>query len=226
MDTEKKLEQLVEKQRTYFAEGKTLPIEARLRALGLLEQAIRGREEELCRALKADLGKSRTESYMCEVGLTLSELGYVRRHLRSWSRDRRVSTPLAQFHAKSFTVQEPYGVVLVMSPWNYPVLLTLEPLIGALAAGNCCVVKPSAYSPETSRVMAELLREIFPEEYVAVVEGGRQENQGLLAQKFDYIFPLYHRREREPEACGQAAGIRKISELRPDLRGSRLCAGA
>ena len=169
MDTEKKLEQLVEKQRTYFAEGKTLPIEARLRALGLLEQAIRGREEELCRALKADLGKSRTESYMCEVGLTLSELGYVRRHLRSWSRDRRVSTPLAQFHAKSFT-------------------LTLEPLIGALAAGNCCVVKPSAYSPETSRVMAELLREIFPEEYVAVVEGGRQENQGLLAQKFDYIF--------------------------------------
>ena len=188
MHTEKKLEQLVEKQRTYFAEGKTLPIEARLRALGLLEQAIRGREKELCRALKADLGKSRTESYMCEVGLTLSELGYVRRHLRSWSRDRRVSTPLAQFHAKSFTVQEPYGVVLVMSPWNYPVLLTLEPLIGALAAGNCCVVKPSAYSPETSRVMAELLREIFPEEYVAVVEGGRQENQGLLAQKFDYIF--------------------------------------
>ena len=188
MDTEKKLEQLVEKQRTYFAEGKTLPIEARLRALGLLEQAIRGREKELCRALKADLGKSRTESYMCEVGLTLSELGYVRRHLRSWSRDRRVRTPLAQFHAKSFTVQEPYGVVLVMSPWNYPVLLTLEPLIGALAAGNCCVVKPSAYSPETSRVMAELLREIFPEEYVAVVEGGRQENQGLLAQKFDYIF--------------------------------------
>ena len=188
MDTEKKLEQLVEKQRTYFAEGKTLPIEARLRALGLLEQAVRGREEELCRALKADLGKSRTESYMCEVGLTLSEIGYVRRHLRSWSRDRRVRTPLAQFHAKSFTVQEPYGVVLVMSPWNYPVLLTLEPLIGALAAGNCCVVKPSAYSPETSRVMAELLREIFPEEYVAVVEGGRQENQGLLAQKFDYIF--------------------------------------
>ena len=89
MDTEKKLEQLVEKQRAYFAEGKTLPIEARLRALGLLEQAIRGREEELCRALKADLGKSRTESYMCEVGLTLSELGYVRRHLRSWSRGKR-----------------------------------------------------------------------------------------------------------------------------------------
>ena len=188
METEKKLESLVEKQRAYFAEGKTLPIEGRIRALNRLEQAIKNREEELCRALKADLGKSRIESYMCEVGLTLSELGYVKRHLRSWSRDKRVRTPLAQFHARSFTVQEPYGVVLVMSPWNYPVLLTLEPLIGALAAGNCCVVKPSAYSPETSAVMASILREIFPEEYVAVVEGGRQENQGLLAQRFDYIF--------------------------------------
>ena len=188
METEKKLESLVEKQRAYFAEGKTLPIEGRIRALNRLEQALKNREEELCRALKADLGKSRIESYMCEVGLTLSELGYVKRHLRSWSRDKRVRTPLAQFHARSFTVQEPYGVVLVMSPWNYPVLLTLEPLIGALAAGNCCVVKPSAYSPETSAVMASILREIFPEEYVAVVEGGRQENQGLLAQRFDYIF--------------------------------------
>ena len=188
METEKKLESLVEKQRAYFAEGKTLPIEGRIRALNRLEQALKNREEELCRALKADLGKSRIESYMCEVGLTLSELGYVKRHLRSWSRDKRVRTPLAQFHARSFTVQEPYGVVLVMSPWNYPVLLTLEPLIGALAAGNCCVVKPSAYSPETSAVMASILREIFPEEYVAVVEGGRQEHQGLLAQRFDYIF--------------------------------------
>lgn len=188
MDAEKNLEKLVEKQRAYFAEGKTLPVERRLQALERLDKALRDGEEELCRALEADLGKSRIESYMCEVGLTLSELGYVKRHLRSWSRDKRMRTPLAQFHAKSFTVQEPYGVVLVMSPWNYPVLLTLEPLIGALAAGNCCVVKPSAYSPETSAVMAKLLRGIFPEEYVAVVEGGRQENQGLLAQRFDYIF--------------------------------------
>ncbi len=188
METEKKLEQLVAKQRDYFAKGETLSVEKRLQALERLEKALRNGEEELCRAMKADLGKSCTEGYMCEVGLTLSELGYVKRHLRSWSRDRRARTPLAQFHARSFTVQEPYGVVLVMSPWNYPVLLTLEPLIGALAAGNCCVVKPSAYSPETSAVMARLLRSIFPEEYVAVVEGGRQENQGLLAQKFDYIF--------------------------------------
>ena len=188
METEKNLEKLVEKQRAYFAEGKTLPVQERIRALERLGQALKSSEAELCRALRADLGKSRTESYMCEIGLTLSELGYVKKHLRSWSKDRRVRTPLSQFHARSFTVQEPYGVVLVMSPWNYPVLLTLEPLIGALAAGNCCVVKPSAYSPETSSVMAKILRSVFPEEYVPVVEGGRQENQGLLAQKFDYIF--------------------------------------
>lgn len=125
---------------------------------------------------------------MCEVGLTLSELRFVRKHINSWSKTRTVRTPLAQFHGKSFTVQEPYGVVLVMSPWNYPVLLTLEPLIGALAAGNCCIVKPSAYSPATSQVITQLIGETFPKGYVAVVEGGREENQNLLEQTFDYIF--------------------------------------
>lgn len=182
------IEELVKEQRTYFASGKTFDLRGRMQALEKLEQAVKKYEQPLYDALKADLGKSRAEAYMCEVGMTLSELRYVKKHLRSWSRDRRVRTPLAQFHAKSFTVQEPYGVVLIMSPWNYPVLLTLEPLIGALAAGNCCVVKPSAYSPETSKVMAQMIRESFEETYVAVVEGGRQENQSLLNQKFDYIF--------------------------------------
>ncbi len=183
-----KSKEIVEAQRTYYMEGKTRAMSARIDALNRLEQSILTYEQELYQALRSDLGKSRAESYMCEVGLTLSELRYVRRHVRSWSRNRRVRTPLAQFHAASFTVQEPYGVVLIMSPWNYPILLTLEPLIGALAAGNCCVVKPSAYSPETSAVMAKLMREAFPADYVAVVEGGRQENEGLLTQKFDYIF--------------------------------------
>lgn len=182
------IEELVKKQRDFFFSGKTFDITYRENALDKLEQAILKYEDRLYDALKKDLGKSRAESYMCEVGLTLSELRYVRKHVRTWSRDRRVLTPLAQFHAKSFTVQEPYGVVLVMSPWNYPVLLTLEPLVGALAAGNCCVVKPSAYSPATSGVMSELIKETFPEEYAAVVEGGRKENQSLLEQKFDYIF--------------------------------------
>lgn len=182
------IENLMQKQSIFFHSGKTFDIAYRIDALNRLEKSILKYEDSLYTALKKDLGKSKAEAYMCEVGLTLSELRYVRKHVSSWSRNRRVVTPLAQFHAKSFTVQEPYGIVLVMSPWNYPVLLTLEPLIGALAAGNCCVVKPSAYSPETSHVMAKLLGEAFPEEYVAVVEGGRQENQSLLEQKFDYIF--------------------------------------
>ena len=182
------IEEMVKKQRTYFAEGRTLKAEQRIEALNRLEQGILNCEQDLYAALKKDLGKSRAESYMCEVGLTLSELRFVRKHVRRWSLEKRVLTPLAQFHAKSFTVQEPYGVVLVMSPWNYPVLLTLEPLIGALTAGNCCVLKPSAYSPATSAVMKHMIAETFPEEYVTVVEGGREENQNLLSQKFDYIF--------------------------------------
>ena len=183
-----KSKEIVEAQRTYYMEGKTRALSARIDALNRLEQSILTYEQELYQALRSDLGKSRAESYMCEVGLTLSELRYVRRHVKSWSRNRRVHTPLAQFHAASFTVQEPYGVVLIMSPWNYTMLLTLEPLIGALAAGNCCVLKPSAYSPATSAVMAKLIREAFPSDYVTVIEGGRKENEDLLNQKFDYIF--------------------------------------
>ena len=182
------IEEMVKRQRACYEEGRTMGLEQRRKALDTLEQAILSSEQKLYDALKKDLGKSRAESYMCEVGLTLSELRFVRKHLKKWSREKRVLTPLAQFHAKSFTVQEPYGVVLIMSPWNYPVLLTLEPLIGALAAGNCCVLKPSAYSPATSAVMKQMIEDAFPEEYVTVVEGGREENQNLLSQKFDYIF--------------------------------------
>ena len=182
------IEEMIKKQQEYFAAGKTYELAQRIQALNRLEQGILNCEQELYAALKKDLGKSRAESYMCEVGLTLSELRFVKKHVRKWNREKRVPTPLAQFHARSFTVQEPYGVVLVMSPWNYPVLLTLEPLIGALAAGNCCVLKPSAYSPATSAVMKKMIADVFPEEYVTVVEGGREENQNLLSQKFDYIF--------------------------------------
>ena len=110
------------------------------------------------------------------------------KHLAGWMGDKRHLTPLAQFPARSFTVQEPYGVVLIMSPWNYPFLLTMEPLIGAIAAGNCAVVKPSAYSPATSAVVRDILAACFPPEFVSAVEGGREENQALLDQKFDYIF--------------------------------------
>ncbi|MGM9831014.1 MAG: aldehyde dehydrogenase [Paludibacteraceae bacterium] len=179
---------IVSAQRAYFRSGATLDIKFRLNALNRLEDAIRRHEADLLTAIKTDLGKSATEAFMCEVGLTLSEISHVRRHLRRWARTACRPTPLTNFPAMSRIVQEPYGVVLIMSPWNYPVLLSLEPLVGAIAAGNCVVVKPSAYSPATSRVLTVLLREAFAPEYVAVVEGGRAENQSLLEQRFDYIF--------------------------------------
>ncbi len=182
------IETIVAAQRAFFLGNHTLPLSFRLAALERLRSAIVSHEDEINAALRADLNKSPTESYMCEVGMTLSELSFVKKHLKRWAADRCVPTPLAQFHAKSYAVQQPYGVVLIMSPWNYPFMLTLEPLIGAIAAGNCCVVKPSAYSPATSAVIRTILRECFPAEYVAVVEGGRAENQALLDQKFDYIF--------------------------------------
>ena len=182
------IQALVTPQRAYFNTGATLPLSARRAALQRLREAITAHERDITAALRSDLNKSPTESYMCEIGMTLSELRFVERHLDGWARDRRHLTPLAQFPAKSLTVSEPYGVVLIMSPWNYPFLLTVEPLIGAIAAGNCCVVKPSAYSPATSAVLRDILAECFPPEFVAVVEGGRAENQALLDQKFDYIF--------------------------------------
>ena len=165
------IEQIVNAQRQFFASNKTFDIKFRLEALDKLKASIKKHETELLDAVHKDLGKSASESYMCEVGLTLAEITHFRKHLRSWS-----------------CTQEPYGVVLIMSPWNYPVLLTLEPLIGAIAAGNCAVVKPSAYSPETSAVVQKLISETFDSEYVAVVTGGRAENADLLEQKFDYIF--------------------------------------
>ena len=188
MPTEQAIQALLEQQRAHFFSGRTLPVQARIQALGRLEQAILDHEEDLYLALQADLGKSRMEAFLCEISLTLSELRYVRRHVKSWSRRRLVLPSLAQFPGRCSVLPEPYGVVLILSPWNYPVLLTLEPLIGALAAGNCAVVKPSAYSPHTSAVLAALIGEALPPEHAAVVEGGRQENQCLLSQPFDYIF--------------------------------------
>ncbi len=174
--------------RANFETGATIPVEARIEALKRLERAIVEREQDIFDALRQDLGKSATESYMCEVGLTLAELRYQIRHVRRWAARHRKPTGLANFHASSFTVAEPYGCVLIMSPWNYPFMLTMEPLAGALAAGNVCVLKPSAYSPATSAVIRDLCASCFDPELVSVVEGGRAENAALLDQTFDYIF--------------------------------------
>lgn len=186
--TETEIKTLIQKQRSFFQTGKTLNVEYRIQALKRLKECILKYENEINDAIQKDLGKSAFESYMCETGLVLSEISYMLKHVRKFAKEKTVFTPLSQFHARSYRKPSPYGVALIMSPWNYPFLLTLDPLVDALAAGNTAVVKPSAYSPHTSALMSRLIQECFPEKYVAVVTGGRAENNCLLAEHFDYIF--------------------------------------
>lgn len=175
-------------QRTFYETGVTKQYRFRMKALERLTAALEEYEEELKQALRDDLNKSPSESYMAEIGLTKSELSYVKKHLHRWKAPEKVVTPMTQFPAESLIIPEPYGVVLIMAPWNYPVLLCLAPLIAAVAAGNCTVLKPSAYAPAVSAVLKKMLKGIYPEKFVAVVEGGREENAALLEQRFDYIF--------------------------------------
>lgn len=179
---------IVENQRKFFLTHMTRDVKFRIRALTKLQQTIREWEPRIAEALQADLGKCSTEGYMCEIGLVLGSLRDTLKHIRSWSKPRRVMASLAHFPSCCRVEADPYGVVLIMSPWNYPVLLCLDPLIAALSAGNCCVVKPSSTTPATSAVLAEMLGSIFPPEYVKVVLGGRENCNALLEEKFDYIF--------------------------------------
>ena len=186
--TETEIQEILKKQKEYFASGATLPVKARIDALKKIHAYIKVHEKEITDALTADLGKSALEGFMCEAGLVLGEISYMLKNIRKFARDERRATPITNFAAKSFVKKSPRGAVLVMSPWNYPFLLTMDPVVDALAAGNTVVVKPSAYSANTSRVIADLIQNCFAPEYVAVVTGGRAENQCLLEQKFDYIF--------------------------------------
>ena len=183
-----RIHDIVEKQKEYFLSGATLSVEERIKNLKKLHKAVVDNEEKLREALKKDLFKSAFESDMCEIRLTESEISYMISHVKRFAKDKTVYTPLSQFHSHSYLHYTPYGNVLVMSPWNYPVLLTLEPLADALAAGNTVVVKSSLYSPETTKAMKEIIEETFPPCLVAYVDGGREENQALLDEKFDYIF--------------------------------------
>lgn len=186
--TEIEIRQIVENQRTYFYTGATLPLSHRIEALKKIQSYILTHEAEIGKAIRKDLGKSDFESYMCETGLVLSEITYMLKHIRSFAKEKNVLTPLTQFHSRSFKKPSPYGVALIMSPWNYPFLLTIDPLIDALAAGNTVVLKPSAYSPYTSTVIQSMIEECFDTRYVAVITGGRAENTCLLNEHFDYIF--------------------------------------
>ena len=179
---------IVKNQKEFFESGKTLPVSTRIKYLKKLKEVLAAKEADISEAIKADLGKSSFESYMCETGLALSEISYMLKHIKSFSAEKTVVTPLPQFASRSYVKPSPYGTVLIMSPWNYPVLLTVDPLADAIAAGNTAILKPSAYSPKTSLLLKEIISAVFPEEYVAVVLGGREENSCLLDEKFDYIF--------------------------------------
>ncbi len=182
------IDEILQKQREFYQSGTTIPVKFRIEMLKRLYKSVKMHERDIKAALQVDLGKSYFESFMCEAGLALTEISYMIKHTKKYASERRVKTPLAQFSSHSYVKPSPYGNVLIMSPWNYPFLLSIEPLTNAIAAGNTAIVKPSAYSPRTGAVIEKIIKECFEPEYVAVVTGGRKENAELLDKKFDMIF--------------------------------------
>lgn len=179
---------VLQQQREYFLSGNTLLAESRKDALQRLLRALNDKETLLTDAVRADLNKSAGETYLTELGMVRSEIKFMLRNIDRWCRPQRAATPLSLLPGSSRIYQDPYGVVLIMGSWNYPLQLNLLPLVDALAAGNCVILKPSAYAPETSRALNEVLDSVFPQEHVCVIEGGRDVNTELLAQRYDLIF--------------------------------------
>ncbi|MDU2828673.1 MAG: aldehyde dehydrogenase family protein, partial [Clostridium perfringens] len=184
------LREKINKQREYFSTGETKDISFRIEKLKKLRDVLKSEEEKIFEALKKDLMKSSFESYVTEVAMVYDEINMHIKNIKKWSKKRRVKTPLVQFSAKSFIQLEPYGVVLIIGPFNYPFMLTMDPLIGAIAAGNTAVIKPSESAPETSKILKEILEKVFDEKYVLHVnpERGKEVVEELLKEKFDYIF--------------------------------------
>lgn len=179
---------LLKTQRAFYGKGRTKDIDFRIRQLLRLQGSIRKYEEEILKALKKDLNKAPFESYATEIGMVIEEIKYLVKNIRKLAQPEKAKMPITQFPSSGSIYKEPYGIVLVMAPWNYPVQLSLAPLVGAIAAGNCVILKPSEYAPHSSAVMKKIIEEAFPRKYVAVVEGGMEVNKELLQNKFDYIF--------------------------------------
>ncbi|MEO1094929.1 MAG: aldehyde dehydrogenase [Cyanobacteria bacterium J06638_28] len=179
-------EAILQAQRAFFATGATQSIDFRIQQLKRLKAAILDRQTAIVEAAKSDLGRPEFEGYF-EIGV-MDELSYILKQLKSWAKPRRVGLPITQLPGSAWVQPEPLGVVLIIGPWNYPFQLVISPLMGAIAAGNCAILKPSELAPATSQVVAQLVRDIFEPEYVAVLEGGVATAQALLAQKFDHIF--------------------------------------
>ncbi|NLO10683.1 MAG: aldehyde dehydrogenase [Clostridiales bacterium] len=182
------IQNIVKAQKAFFNTGKTKSYSFRMRALGSLRKAILSNEDLLYDALASDLNKSKFESYLCEIGIVLDEINFHRKRLRLWMMKQPVMPSLGQLPGSCYRSAEPYGVTLIMAPWNYPINLCMEPLIGAISAGNTAILKPSGYAPATSKAIQKIISEAFPSYYIAVVEGGREENTSLLKEEFDFIF--------------------------------------
>lgn len=184
----KSIESIVKKQHLYFETNATKSVTFRKEQLLRLKAAVLAHEADVLEALKNDLNKAPFEAFTTEIGIVISELSYMIRHIDRFAKPKRVCATLAQMPASCRILPEPYGTVLILSPWNYPFQLALLPLIGAMAAGNCAIVKPSSKSTHTTTVIRRILESAFPPEYIDVVEGGRDAHAQLLEQKYDYIF--------------------------------------
>ena len=182
------VKQMLKDQKVFYQSNKTRDLEFRIRHLKALYNAIEKYEDEIALALKKDLNKAHFEAYETEIGIVLSEIRHTIKNLPKWSKPERVAPSFLHFPSTGFVYHEPYGSVLIMSPWNYPFQLTMVPLVGTIATGNCAIVKPSEYSFNTAEIMEKIIKEVFENDYVSVVRGGREANKELLNEKFDYIF--------------------------------------
>jgi aldehyde dehydrogenase (NAD+) len=182
------IQSLLASQKEFFASQKTKTAAFRIAQLQELKNSIKKNEQQLIAALREDLGKSELEAYSTEIGILYEEIGYTLKHLKKWMKAKKVKTALTHIGSKGYIIPEPYGTALIIAPWNYPVQLALSPLIGAIAAGNTAVIKPSELTPNVSRALTALIQDAFTEEYIAAAEGGVKTCQDLLGQRFDYIF--------------------------------------
>ncbi|HCX04334.1 MAG TPA: aldehyde dehydrogenase, partial [Clostridiales bacterium] len=182
------IQKKIEKQKEFFKTNKTKDISFRMLYLFKLKEVIQNKEEKILEALKKDLGKSDFEAYTSEVGFVLKSLDYTLKNIRNWAKTKKVRRPIFMPISKSYVKYEPHGNVLIIGPFNYPFQLIMEPLIGALAAGNTAIIKPSDKTPETVEILKEIIEEVFDKEHVDVVTGNREAVSELIHSDFDYIF--------------------------------------
>ncbi|MEI8037661.1 MAG: aldehyde dehydrogenase [Verrucomicrobiota bacterium] len=211
---------LIASQRAYFHSGATRSLEFRRAQLGALRDALVAHEPALLGALQADLRKSPHDAYASELGLVLGEIRYALRHLAGWMRPARRRAPLLAWPARGWIQPEPRGVALIIGPWNYPLQLLLMPLVGAIAAGNCAVLKPSEFAPHTASLLAQILGTAFPPHYIALVQGEQATAEALLVEKFDHVF--FTGSSRTGRAVMRAAA-RHLTPVTLELGGKSPC---